>query len=285
MTEWYLVWTTFFAVFAGVLGTIIGSFLNVVVYRVPAGKSIVSPPSACPACGALIRPWDNVPVLSWLVLHGKCRDCKAPISPRYLAVELTTGIAFAALGAWMAPSIAAASDSGSTPYLVASLIQLVAYLYFAAISIALLLIDLDTRRLPNVIVLPAYVVGLVMLGASAILLGDYRSLLTAVVSAAALFVFYLILALVRPGGMGFGDVKLAGVIGLFLGWIGVGSVIVGAFSAFLLGGLFSIALLLLRKAGRTTGIPFGPWMLIGAWIGVVVGEQIASAYLAFIGFN
>jgi len=95
----------------------------------------------------------------------------------------------------------------------------------------------------------------------------------------------LILALVKPGGMGFGDVKLAGVIGLFLGWIGVGSVVVGLFSAFLLGGLFSIGLLVLRKAGRKSGIPFGPWMLIGAWVGVFFGEQIAGAYLALIGFN
>lgn len=285
MTDFDLLWAGFIATFAGLLGLVIGSFLNVVVYRVPAGKSIAHPPSACPNCGARIRAWDNIPVVSWLVLRGKCRDCKAPISPRYILVELATGIAFAVIGVQFAPSIAASTDYASPLIAVAAILELVAYLYFAAISVALFLIDLDTRRLPNVIVLPSYAVGVVLLGAVAIILGHYGEFLTAIASAAALFVFYLILAIVKPGGMGMGDVKLAGVIGLFLGWIGVGAVVVGAFSAFLLGGLFSIGLLIFRKAGRAAKIPFGPWMLVGAWVGVFFGEQIAAAYLALIGFK
>lgn len=285
MLAWYLPWIIFFGVAAGLLGAIIGSFLNVVVYRVPAGKSIVSPPSACPHCGAHIRSYDNIPVVSWFVLRGKCRDCGAPISARYPIVEGATALLFAGFGAVMGPTISDVIDTGSTPAIIAVILQLVAYLYFAAISVALFLIDLDTRRLPNVIVLPAYVVGLALFTASALLLGDISLMLTPIVSAAALFVFYLILALAKPGGMGFGDVKLAGVIGLFLGWIGVGSVVVGAFSAFLLGGLFSIGLLVFRKAGRKSGIPFGPWMLVGSWIGIFFGEQIAGAYLALIGLN
>ena len=285
MDAWETMWVVFVATFAGLVGLLIGSFLNVVVYRVPAGKSIVHPPSSCPNCGATIRPWDNIPVVSWLVLRGRCRDCKTPISKRYPLVELATGVLFAVIGAWLAPAIAASTDYESPTVAIAALLQLIAFLYLAAISIALFLIDLDTKRLPNVIVLPAYVVGVVLLGTSALLLGLLPDFLIALVSAAAMFVFYLILALVKPGGMGFGDVKLAGVIGLFLGWIGVGSVVVGLFSAFLLGGLFSIGLLVLRKAGRKSGIPFGPWMLIGAWVGVFFGEQIAGAYLALIGFN
>jgi len=278
-------WVAFIATFAGLLGLVIGSFLNVVVYRVPAGKSIVHPPSACPNCGATIRPWDNIPVVSWLVLRGKCRDCKAPISPRYILVELATGVFFAVLGAWYAPSIAASTDYVSPWIAVAVVLQLVAFLYFAAVSVALFLIDIDTHRLPDVLVLPSYVVGIVLFGVVTIILGTWVDILIAIVSAVALGVFYLILALIRPGGMGLGDVKLAGVIGLFLGWIGVGSVVVGAFSAFLLGGLFSIGLMIFRKAGMKAKIPFGPWMLVGAWVGVFFGERIAAAYLAVIGLN
>jgi leader peptidase (prepilin peptidase) / N-methyltransferase len=280
-----LAWTIVFVVLAGILGTIIGSFLNVVVYRVPAGLSIVSPPSACPRCGAGIRPWDNIPVVSWFVLRGRCRDCSEPISPRYPLVEAATGLLFAAVALWLAPVIGAAFVGGSLAPVVASLTELLAFLYLASISVALFLIDLDTRRLPNVIVVPGYVVGAVLLGVTALLRADGGSALTAAIGAASAFAFYFLLAVVRPGGMGFGDVKLAGVLGLFLGWIGVGTLIVGLFSAFLLGGLLSIALVVIKKAGRRTAVTFGPLMLVGAWIGVFFGETIASAYLALIGLT
>src|SRR3990170_2318076 len=142
------------AVGAGVFGSLIGSFLNVVIFRVPAGRSIVSPPSACGSCGAAIRPFDNVPVLSWLVLRGKCRDCSAPISARYPLVELGTALFFAGV-AWF---VFAGLPVGASPAIanIATVLTLVAFLYFAAISVALALIDLDTHRLPNSIVLPAY---------------------------------------------------------------------------------------------------------------------------------
>ena len=271
----------FFVVAVGLFGALIGSFLNVVVWRTPRGESLVHPGSHCPHCNHEIRWYDNIPVVSWLVLRGKCRDCGGPIAVRYPAVELGTSLFFAGTALFTISGSAPGFRVDVLPFALA----LVAFLYLASISVALTLIDLDTQRLPNVIVLPAYVVGVVLLGTSALLLGLLPNFLIALVSAAAMFVFYLILALVKPGGMGFGDVKLAGVIGLFLGWIGVGSVVVGLFSAFLLGGLFSISLLVLRKAGRKSGIPFGPWMLIGAWVGVFFGEQIAGAYLALIGFN
>src|SRR3990170_6426473 len=129
------------AVGAGVFGSLIGSFLNVVIFRVPAGRSIVSPPSACGSCGAAIRPFDNVPVLSWLVLRGKCRDCRAPISARYPLVELGTALFFAGV-AWF---LFAGLRVGASPAIVntvATVLMLVAFLYFASISVALALIDL-----------------------------------------------------------------------------------------------------------------------------------------------
>ncbi|MGV8886078.1 MAG: prepilin peptidase [Microbacteriaceae bacterium] len=280
-----LAWTIAFVVLVGILGSLIGSFLNVVVYRVPAGKSIVHPPSACPKCGAGIRPWDNIPVLSWLILRGTCRDCGNPIAVRYPLVELATAIVFAAIALWMSPMLGEAFAASTTPLIVAGILELAAFLYFAAIGIALLLIDLDTRKLPDVIVLPSYIVGIVLLGAVSLLRWDFGPLLVAGIGLVALWVFYFTLAVIKPGGMGFGDVKLSGVIGLYLGWVGVGSLIVGAFSAFLLGGVFSIVLVLARGAGRRTAIPFGPWMIAGAGVGVFFGETIANAYLALIGFN
>ena len=269
-------------VFVGVLGLLIGSFLNVVIYRVPAGKSIVSPPSACPGCGAGIRWYDNVPVLSWLILQGKCRSCGQPISARYPLVELGTGVAFALVGVGFAPEVLAPRASQDA---LAALCVLVAVLYLTAVGIALVAIDIDTHRLPNVIVLPSYAVGVVLFAAAAVLSGDWVALIRAAIGAAVLFAAYFAMALVYPGGMGFGDVKLAGVLGLWLGWFGWGPLVVGAFSAFLLGGLFSIALLVARKAGRKSGIPFGPWMILGAFVGIAAGEQIFSGYLGLVGLS
>jgi leader peptidase (prepilin peptidase)/N-methyltransferase len=265
-------------VLAGVLGLLVGSFLNVVIYRVPRGLSIVSPPSACPKCGTRIRRGDNVPVLSWLVLRGKCRHCGEPISARYPIVELVTGLLFAA-AAFRFPL-----PYGAPPqYIVATALILVALLYFAAIAVALTGIDLDTHKLPNAIVLPSYIVIAALLIAASVIYGDYAQLLPAAIGGAALFLLYLAMALAYPGGMGFGDVKLAGVIGLLLGFLDWGILVVGAFSAFLLGGLFGIALLAASKANRKSGIPFGPWMLAGAWIGIFFGAQIWAGYLSLVG--
>lgn len=269
--------------FVGVLGALIGSFLNVVVYRVPAGKSIVSPPSACPQCGASIRPIDNLPIISWLVLRGRCRDCASTISARYPLVELGTALAFVAVAVAFLPAAFSALEAGDASLAIAHFIETVAFLYFAAISVSLALIDIDTHTLPNRIVLPSYIVGAVLLVAAALASGDWMAIIRAASGMAGLFVFYLALALVKPGAMGFGDVKLAGVIGLYLGYLGWGSLIVGAFAAFIVGGLASVVLLLLRRVNRKGGIPFGPWMVVGAWVGVFFGEGIADWYLALIG--
>jgi leader peptidase (prepilin peptidase)/N-methyltransferase len=264
----------------GITGLAIGSFLNVVVYRVPVGMSVVHPRSACPNCGHEITARDNVPVLSWLVLRGKCRDCAAPISKRYPLVELAGAAAFVIVGIWAAPGFAAAADA---PSIVAAVLRLVAFLYLAAISVALAIIDIETHRLPNVIVLPGYAVGVALLGTAAVLQGDVSGLIRMAAGAGILFAFYFLLAFISPRGMGMGDVKLAGVLGLFLGSLGWGQLAVGAGAAFVLGGLFSIILLITRRVGRKGGIPFGPWMLLGAWVGVFAGTAIAGGYLSIVG--
>lgn len=250
---------------AVVVGLAVGSFLNVVVWRVPRGESVAHPPSACPRCGHVIRPRDNVPVLSWLLLRGRCRDCGNPISVRYPLVEAGTAVLFG-LTAWF---------TGPTWVLPA-------LLYLAAISVALTLIDIDTKRLPNAIVLPAYPVALALLALASWNPGgasDWPALVRALIGAGALYAVYFVAAVVHPSGMGFGDVKLAGVLGLYLGWFGWGALFVGWFAAFLLGGIFSVGLLLTGRAGRKSGIPFGPWMLLGAAVGIVIGEPLAAWYL------
>jgi len=266
------------ATIGGALGLVIGSFLNVVVYRVPAGLSVVSPASACPRCEHPIRGYDNVPILSWVVLRGRCRDCRAPIPVRYPLVELATGVLFLAVTAFFVPQLV-----GTGTVLAGHIVALVAYLFLMAISIVLTLVDLDTHRLPNAVVLPAYPVLVVLLGASSALTGDWAAFVRALTGMVGLGVGYLALALAVPGGMGFGDVKLAGVLGFALAYLGWGPLAVGAFGAFLLGGMFAVGLLLTHRAGRKNGIPFGPWMLGGAWIGIAVGAPVWAAYLRILG--
>ena len=245
-----------------VLGAIVGSFLNVVIWRVPRGESVVHPPSACPACGQPIRPRDNIPVVGWLLLHGKCRDCQEPISARYPLVEAGTGLLFAAF----------ALEFGWDPVLPA-------YLYLAAIGVALALIDLDVKRLPDVLTLPSYVVGAVLLGIAAVAGDDLHALVRALLGAAAMFAIYFALCFAYPAGMGFGDVKLSGVLGLYTGWLGWDVWGAGLLLGFFLGGLFGIGLVLLKRGGRKTAVPFGPFMLLGALIAVFFGAGLVEGYL------
>lgn len=278
MTAGLVLMAPFLATFGGVLGLVVGSFLNVVVYRVPAGMSVVAPASACPKCGRPIRGFDNVPVLSWLALRGRCRDCSEPISIRYPVVEMVTAILFVLVAIRFLP------ETGTSGTALAGRVVLVAaLLYLMAASVALALIDVDAQRLPNRIVLPMYpVLGALLLTVST-LTGDWGALLRAAAGLVVLGGVYLALALAVPRGMGFGDVKLAGVIGLVLAYLGWGPLAVGAFAAFLLGGTFGIVLLLTRRAGRSTGIPFGPWMLLGAWVGAFAGAPIWDTYLRLLG--
>lgn len=267
---------------AAVMGLAIGSFLNVVVHRVPAGLSVVSPPSACPRCGNGIAARDNIPVVSWLLLRAACRHCRAPISARYPLVELLTGVVFVVVSLRFGPPLAAALTA-SPAQAVAAALEWVAFLHLGAVSVALAAIDLDVRRLPDRIVLPSYAVGAVLLTAADLLRGDATALGTAAAGAGAAALLYAVLWFAKPGGMGLGDVKLAGVLGLFLGQLGVAPVVVGIAGGFVLGGVFGAVLLATRRTGRGTAMPFGPWMLAGAWLGVLAGEPLAAAYLALTG--
>lgn len=250
------------ALLCAVFGLVVGSFLNVVVWRVPRGESVVSPPSHCPGCNAAVRPRDNIPLLSWLLLRGRCRDCSAPISARYPLVEAATAALFVGMALTFGYDVV-----------------LVAFVYLAAISVALALIDLDHKRLPNVIVLPSYPVVLVLLGIAALVNAQGDDWIRAVEGMAALFAFYFVLAFVYPSGMGFGDVKLAGVLGGCLGWLGWGQLVLGGFLGFLFGAVVGIALMVIRRAGRKSQVPFGPFMLAGALVAVWWGEPIVHAYL------
>lgn len=254
------------AVALGVLGLAVGSFLNVVIWRVPRGESVVRPRSACPGCGTPIRPRDNVPVLSWLLLRGRARCCGAAISPRYLIVEVTTAVAFAAVTVW-------AGWSWALP----------AWLYLATISICLTAIDLDVRRLPDVIVKPSYAVLGALFTAAALADGDQRSMVGAAIGTAALGSLYLLIVFIAPRGMGWGDVKLSGVLGMALGFLGWQTLAVGAFAGFLLGGVVGGALLAIGRIARRSRIPYGPWMILGAWVGAVWGVPVASWYLGVAG--
>jgi leader peptidase (prepilin peptidase)/N-methyltransferase len=254
--------TPLLAVFAGVFGLLIGSFLNVVAWRVPRGQSVTNPPSACPACGHRLPWWENIPVVSYLALRGRCSNCRVHISRVYPIVEASTAALFVLVFLRFGPTAA-----------------LPAYLYLAAVAVVLTLTDIEHGRLPNAIVLPSYLVVAALLGAAAVITGDGGSLVRALVAAAALFAFYFLIAMVYPAGMGFGDVKLAGVIGLGLGWVGWGALVVGGFAAFVLGAVGGLAIARVRGGDRKTAIPFGPFMLAGAAIGAGWGESLAAAYV------
>jgi len=270
------------AAVTGGFGLLIGSFLNVVIFRVPAGRSIVRPPSSCGGCGVRIRPLDNVPVLSWLLLRGRCRDCSARISPRYPLIELLTGIAFAAVALRFAPWEALERPSLAA---IGPVAETLAFAVLAAVGIALAWIDIDTQRLPDAIVLPSYAVVGLLLAAAAAATAEWGSLLRAAAGAGILFGAYFAMAFACPAGRGLGDVKLAGLLGMALGWLGWGELAVGGFGAFLLGGAFALVLVALGRAGRGSGIPFGPWMLLASAVAVFAGVPIWHGYLQLVGLG
>ncbi|MBU1494466.1 MAG: prepilin peptidase [Actinobacteria bacterium] len=245
-----------------VLGLVIGSFLNVVVYRVPLGKSIVSPPSACPTCQSPIRPRDNIPVLSWLILWGRCRGCRNPISARYPLVEAGTAAAFAGVallvgGSWALP----------------------AYWVATATAIALGLVDLDHQRIPNAILFPGLVACWALLIPGSLMDGDPWSLARAAGGAGAYFGLLMMVALAARGGFGFGDVKLALLLGTVLAHRSLEVLAVGVFAGFVIGGILGGALLAPRRAGRKDAMPFGPAMVLGAAAAMVWGTALADWYL------
>jgi leader peptidase (prepilin peptidase) / N-methyltransferase len=251
-----------------VLGLVFGSFANVVIHRVPEGGSLVRPPSSCPECGSHIRPRDNIPVLSWLLLRGRCRGCGAAISARYPAVEVATGLAFAAMGwrfglDWALP----------------------AFLVLAWTLVVLSVIDARTRKIPNRLTYPITPALAVLFVAAGVLSGDPWAGARAVLGGVAAFVALLVIALISPRGMGMGDVKLAGLIGIGLGYLSWPHVLIGIFGGFLAGGVIAMILIVTRLRSRKDLVPFGPYLAAGGLAAVLAGEGLWAAYLRAAGFQ
>jgi leader peptidase (prepilin peptidase) / N-methyltransferase len=241
--------------FAGVLGAFVGSFLNVVSYRLPRHESLISPASHCPKCGTAVKPYDNIPILSWLLLRGHCRSCAAPISPRYPLVEgLTAALCAGAV-------LTHASPSG-----IALSVALILLVVPAA------LIDLEHRIIPNRLTALGAVLALA-LGLALDPSGEPERLIAGAGAGGLL----LLAAFAYPGGMGMGDVKLAAVMGLFLGRAVAPAILVALLAGVLVG-----AVIIAEKGasqGRKTAVPFGPFLALGALVAVFAGEPLIDLYV------
>jgi len=243
------------AAFAGVLGAVFGSFLNVVVHRLPRHESLVTPASHCPKCGTPVKPYDNIPILSWLALRGHCRRCGEPISARYPLVEALT--AALCVGAVLTHRSAAG---------IALSIALILLVVPAA------LIDLEHRIIPNRITALGAALALAI-GLALDPAGEPERL----IAAAAAGGFLLLAALAYPGGMGMGDVKLAGMMGLFLGAAVAPALLIALIAGVVLG-----AVVIARKgarAGCKTAVPFGPFLALGALLAIFVGHPLVGVYV------
>jgi leader peptidase (prepilin peptidase) / N-methyltransferase len=241
--------------FAGVLGAILGSFLNVVIHRLPRHESVISPASHCPGCDTPVRPYDNIPILSWLLLRGRCRSCGEPISPRYPLVEAGTGAL--CVGAVLAHTSAAG---------MALSVTLILIVVPAAV------IDLEHRIIPNKITALGAVLAIV-LGTALDPAGEPERLIAGIAAGG----FLLLAALAYPGGMGMGDVKLAAVMGLFLGSAVAPAILIALISGVLVGAV--VISLKGTAEGRKTAIPFGPFLAFGALVAVFFGQDIVQFYV------
>lgn len=252
--------------FAAILGLILGSFASVAAYRIPKRESIVTGRSKCPNCGRTITATENIPVLSYVVLRGRCRGCGARISPAYPAIELATAVLFGL----------AALKFGQTA-------EAVVYAAFFWTLVVLSVIDLRYRLLPDRVVYPAFVVGWAALIALAAPSGEGERLIEAAVGGLVFGGFFFVVALLVPSGMGGGDVKLGFVLGTFLGYLdGLGVVLAGMFLAFLGGSVVGLGLIFIAGRGRKTMVPFGPFLALGTVLAVFVGRPLVDGYLGLL---
>lgn len=243
-----------------IIGTIIGSFLNVLIVRVPKDESIVSPPSHCPYCDHRISPLENIPVLSYLYLRGRCRKCGEKISPRYLIVEIITGLLF----------LMAFSITGLNA-------KLIPELFIISVLIVVSFIDYELQLIPNKIIYPSIVFSLILILATSGVEALLSSLAGFLIGGGLL----LVIVVIQPKGMGLGDVKLAALSGLYLG----PKVLISLFLSFLIGAVVSVVLLLLKLKTRKDHIPFGPFIAISAVITLFWGDKLYLTYLNFFGVN
>lgn len=252
---------------AGLLGLLLGSFATVLAARVPDGRDIVVERSHCTSCGSMVRWYDNVPVISWLVLRGRCRDCSARISVTYPLMELAVA-GLCALSAWR---------WGLT-------LEAAMLVILAPVSAALVVIDVQRRRLPHALVLPS----LAVVGAVAVahgIMGGGTQWWVPLAGAGAIGGFYGLLWLVYPRGLGFGDVTTGALIGGAAGVLGWAQVAVAAISGPLLGGVLVLVLAMGGRARRGTAIPYGPALIAGGWLGFLAGDIITEAYLRALGVS
>lgn len=242
------------------IGLVTGSYLTVLVDRMPAGGNVIHPLGRCRDCGTTLKAAAMIPVASWLLLRGRCATCQATIGTWQPAVEVVTGLLFALT----------ALRFGLSPVLPA-------FWYFAALGVALAVIDLRHHRLPDLLTLPAYpAAGLLLgVGALAVPVGP-RHFAGALAGMGAAWLFFLLLFLIHPAGLGWGDVKLSGVIGLYLGWLGITAVAAGLFGAFALAAVSGLVLIAAGRATRKSQIPFGPFMLVAA-LAVILGSGLVTA--------
>lgn len=249
------------AVIAAPAGLVAGSFATTLAVRVPAGQPVLHPAGRCPRCDVTLRPGDLVPVAAWVRLRGNCRSCGQPFGSWYIAAELITGALFAGLGLAYGPAAA------------------VALCYLALISVALTVIDLRYRRLPDLLTVVSYPVALTLLIVSAPFIDNgWGRVLHGLIGMAVLGVFYLCLAFVCPAGLGWGDVKLSGVLGLYLGWCGTRVFVAGVLAGYLLAAAAGTGLIAAGKATRKTSIPFGPFMLAGSLGAILAGGVIGPHF-------
>ncbi len=242
---------------AVIIGLVVGSFLNVVIYRVPRGESIVTPPSRCPRCGHRLSAWENIPVVSFLALRARCRACHQPISWRYPLVELLAGVAFAALALRY-----------SNPLLLTGLC------IFAAVLIAEAIIDLDTRKLPRRVIYIATPLSLAFLLGDALYSSNSRMAVDAALGAVLAGAVFGVIHLIAPRSMGFGDVRFAAYIGINLGFLGIAAVVYFLYGAFIFGALFGVAFALFKSKTLKVAIPFGPFMALAALLSALAAGLI-----------
>ena len=251
-------WPAGVLVAVGLFGLVIGSFLNVVIVRVPEGRSLWRPRSACPRCSAQLAWHDNIPVLSFLLLHGRCRSCRAPISWRYPVVEIVNAVALVSAYVAFGPT---------AEFLVAGVLL--------AALIVVMAIDLQLQLIPDVITIPGIVVGLL-----ANIVTGHVSWLESLIGIVVAGGLFLTIILASGGGMGGGDMKLGAMLGAFLGWK---ALLFALFVAIVLGGVVAIALLSLRLRGRKDPVPFGPFLAIGGAMGLFWGTRVFAWYAGGFG--
>ncbi|UCE66434.1 MAG: prepilin peptidase [Candidatus Zixiibacteriota bacterium] len=246
-------------------GISFGSFLNVLIYRLPAKESLVKPPSKCPNCGSKIRLYDNIPVISYMILGGRCRHCNKSISLRYPVIEILSGLL----------TVYAIYSFGFT-------LRGIEVVFLSLVFLAIFFIDLDHTIIPDIFTIPGIIIGIAVSLLPGSIVGWKQSLIGMAVGGGAFILVGMLGRIIfKKEALGFGDVKYAAMVGAFLGWK---NLILMLIIASFLGSIIGISLIYLSgKKGKSTYIPFGPFLTVGAWISIYFGDYLIKAYLELAG--